>query len=909
MSVQLIVYPQWYDGVPSPISVTPVSTAQMLSNPYNFAAIGSGTSLSVGTSTMTQNAIDNYIATMVTNTWYGFFDNTSGVITGNVGTLLIYNAVAIQRISGLVVGGLYDVRITWKSSPTPQPGKVKIYDGTILQSTVTAVPDANHEATVQFTATSIDAVFAFEVITSGTPLVGSISVKGAPVQPPTPIQVLDNGQVICDLYEDEDIPLTLSIDNFKNAAEKVQSYSKAFNLPGTKRNNQIFDNMFELTRFVDGRSTQFNPLVRTQAILKQDGVLLFEGFLRMLDITDKDGEVSYNVNLYSEVVALADTLKDRTFSNLDFSELNHDYTYPNIRNSWQGLLSLTNPLPVGTFAGTAGATQTGVLKYPFVDWNHQYEVNITTGNPELPNLESAFRPWIKLKYIIDMIFNSTEFSYTSDFFNTSDFDKLFMDFNWGSGNAPVVFDSSGELTMFFDFDLTTAYTTIPFDEMSSVGGTDLNANFGYSAGVFTAQEDGQVYTFNYNMEFNRSILSDTLFVQWLVNGIPVNAATSTSSSFTYSGNFTTGVGSIPILSAGDTVLCQAYSTLGTYELDGVLNLFGTTPSLVTITTTSNQTTNDTLLGTLRGELGQWDFLKGLINMFNLVTIPNPNDLNNLIIEPYSDVFIEDLNGTNLASRGIQHDWTEKINAAEMKLAPLADLNKKTIFKYEEDDDDFCFSEYKRQVQPLNIFEGSGHLYGSKLWDASDLTLLEGTEEISAEPFAATIPAPLMPQYSDFIVPKIYASDNGEECQGFDNAPRIMYSNGVHNLTSCTYRVPAQNGGLTVGAEATYLRFSHLTDVPTILGDTFDYNFGACQLLPGVGAPVASNLFNTYWLPYYAELYNPNTRTMTLKVNLGAGEISKFKFNDQVMIKNRAYRVNQINYKPNDLSTVEFILIG
>jgi len=28
-----------------------------------------------------------------------------------------------------------------------------------------------------------------------------------------------------------------------------------------------------------------------------------------------------------------------------------------------------------------------------------------------------------------------------------------------------------------------------------------------------------------------------------------------------------------------------------------------------------------------------------------------------------------------------------------------------------------------------------------------------------------------------------------------------------------------------------------------------------------------------------------------------------------MIKNRAYRVNKIDYKPKDLSTVEFILIG
>ena len=49
--------------------------------------------------------------------------------------------------------------------------------------------------------------------------------------------------------------------------------------------------------------------------------------------------------------------------------------------------------------------------------------------------------------------------------------------------------------------------------------------------------------------------------------------------------------------------------------------------------------------------------------------------------------------------------------------------------------------------------------------------------------------------------------------------------------------------------------------------------------------------------------------MTLKVNLNAGDINRFNFYDKVMIKNKEYRVNKIDYKPNDLSTVEFILIG
>jgi hypothetical protein len=62
------------------------------------------------------------------------------------------------------------------------------------------------------------------------------------------------------------------------------------------------------------------------------------------------------------------------------------------------------------------------------------------------------------------------------------------------------------------------------------------------------------------------------------------------------------------------------------------------------------------------------------------------------------------------------------------------------------------------------------------------------------------------------------------------------------------------------------------------------------------------------LPYFNELYNPDTRTMTLKVNLTPGDLNTFNFYDTVFIKNRLFRVNKIDYKPNELATVEFILI-
>ena len=96
------------------------------------------------------------------------------------------------------------------------------------------------------------------------------------------------------------------------------------------------------------------------------------------------------------------------------------------------------------------------------------------------------------------------------------------------------------------------------------------------------------------------------------------------------------------------------------------------------------------------------------------------------------------------------------------------------------------------------------------------------------------------------------------------------------------------------------------DTQNAAGST-DYNFGPCQLI-GIGNPPINNLFNTYYSNYYDELYHPDTRTLTLKVLLTSADVANFEFYDRIRIKNLIYRVNKINYKPGDLSTVEFILI-
>jgi len=900
MSVQLIVYPQSYEGQYNSITST---ANDFIVDGINFNTMNTSGTYDSSASNTILDSLTN-AAPSVVNTWYRFRSTSAGTptipteLSGNL-TLLSVPTLTVsgvyQKLSNLVIGTTYEIVIDLSTTGT---GFVitSAYNGTTMitqplhaanQSQIT------HTWTAQSTNDTI--VISYYNATTDFIAISNITVSEQGITPTTIYTDLQDGQVICDLYEDEDIPLSLSVDDFKNVAEKVQSYSKAFNLPATKRNNQIFDNIFEITRTDTGLN--FNPYKRTKAILKQDGFLLFEGYLRMIDISDKSGETSYNVNLYSEVVAFADVLEDKTFSELLFTELEHSYNYTQIKNSWQGILGLTNPLPVGSFAGTTGASVTAVLKYPFVDWTHQFTTN--SNGPVLPKLETAFRPFLQLKYLIDRIFAATDFTYESAFFDSADFGKLFMDFNWGddeNGSQPEVgenvdrYDGQGS-----DYFINETSYNSASKLRFNTGGSSANwnnTNYTYTSPVNNLEVELHYYLRLYSTATSSTYSNNVRIAKFDQYGNVLQVLAQDNNSI--------AAGSTKILSGTASTVMQVgeYIQAQSRVITGnkiKMSMNAGTPSSMIFWSSNNAVQTSVLLNQLRSEMGQWEFLKGIMTMFNLVTMPDEDNPSNIKIEPYSDVFL------NNDSDPL--DWTDKIDVSEMKLMPLTDLNKNTIFKFVEDEDDYAFNVYKNSTN---------HLYGSKKQNEIFFTILAGEEEIIAEPFAATVIKPLEPLYNDLIIPTVYARNDDGINAAFENSPRIMYDNGIKsdadgNFTSCTYSVPTQNGVAGNTQEDEFLQFSHLTDVPTIAG-TRDFHFGECQLIPSSNNPVNDNLFNLYWLPYYSELYNPDTRIMTIKVNLSPSDISAFKFNDTVFIKNRTFRVNKIDYKPNDLATVEFILI-
>jgi len=286
-------------------------------------------------------------------------------------------------------------------------------------------------------------------------------------------------------------------------------------------------------------------------------------------------------------------------------------------------------------------------------------------------------------------------------------------------------------------------------------------------------------------------------------------------------------------------------------------------------------------------------------MFNLLILQDKSDPRNLIIEPYKSVFIDDSLSQYITIE--EHDWTDKVDISEIKLKPLP-LKKSLEIKYTEEKDDYALKVYKN---------ATGYDYGKQEIDATDFTIIDGEQKVEAKPFSSTFIKPIFEAFTnEMTIPVIYKGNEDGSFVGFDNKPRILYdvSHTTNvSLGSSTYYIPPQNGQSSEN-QSNFCQFAHVTDIPTTVTSK-DYNFGQGQMVGNLGSAPVDNLFNTYWLPYYDELYNPDTRIMSLRVFLKPSEVSNFNFYDKVIIKNRQYRVNKIDYKPNELSNVEFILIG
>lgn len=676
------------------------------------------------------------------------------------------------------------------------------------------------------------------------------------------------GEVVLDLYKDEPIPFQFKVDDFTNVAEKSSSNSKSFELPGTKVNNLFFNHIYDITA-----DSEFNAHKQTRVIYKENGVDIFSGYLQLNDIINKNDNVSYEITLFSETVNLKDDISNKTLRDLDFEELNHNYTETDIKNSWTGSLTYTS-------SAVSGYRDGSTIKYPFIRYNTNtsYTANVPASSSEIvvPTPLDAFRPWINCRYLLKRILADAGYSYTSTFLDSTDFNKLYLDAP-GSGadmlGYPMLVANTPDTGAYTG----STYTTIDFDNSTT---NDFISNiYNTTTDVLTAIADDTLIVFSISLDITVASLG-------LVRIRIKNSGTGYYSNNQVIYNQTLPAGNQTINIHSNIFQSIVLDTTDTLSFEISVSSSATLNSSSSITfgslspfNNSNpiMSINNNLLG-FRGELNQWDYIKNFIDKFNLLIMADEDNPSNLIIEPYKD----------WVDSGNTLDWTNKIDDREIKYTTISGLANEVQFMHTEDTPEW--GTIPHNYPTLNKW---AHYFYPDI-EISDKEI----EKVEVKGFSSTS---ISNNFGgQLAVPAIINTDTS--LSYWPNKPRILYDNGVQTMSTHTFRVPPLNWN----AEDDYLLFSPV-DIYPITASTKSLDFAVVNYGIG-GSAVLQSLYNVYWSKYIDELYHKDTRIAKVKAYLTSKDISDFSFNDVVMIKNRKYRVKLIDYKQDALSTLELITI-
>ena len=827
-----------------------------------------------------------------------------------------------QEVYGLTVGSDYSFTVDYLFDGSIHANSemtLSVYDmstGTpVLTETevVTSFPSTPGSYDMPFTATSSSLVLVVNFWSQVDECITITNVGLTETWETVSYSLSDfnDGSVSLDLFE-ESIPLTLSVSEFTNAVNNVQSYSKDFRLPSTKRNDKVFSHIYNLDSSIEGNNTAFNPYIKTIATVKEDNVEIFTGELTLNSIDKGSEGVIYNVHLQSIVIGLASVLNGRTLGSLNFSELRHDFTAENIKDSWTDDLTLQYDLESDSLAkDQAAANKTSVIKYPFVNWTGNILDDNNNGDLLLENLEQVYRPWISAKYILDKIFKSSGFGYDSTFLNSSDFTNLYMDFNHGGENGASA-GAGGDSGIAAEWGagstewISNSFTRIKLSNAITGAGYNVSLTddlFDYANGAIQPLVDNtsmrvvtQVLLYNETNSFKNV---DCRLIHETLTGVK-NVLASEKIKILGSplgdphGNFAVSVN--VTLALGDKVYVEAktHSSTSNIVRQGVSG-DGDSTFIKVFDYGSDAVDFESILRDSRGDIGQWDYIKSFMNMFNLLIMPtdNPNRFN---IEPYNTVF--DYSAAN------KKDWTNKVDEDSFKIE-MQDLDSQVDFSFVNDSDDYVSKIYSEETKNP---DGTAYSYGDLKYLSHDYTALTSESKVDVTPFAATIIKPLNDYagLTDLTVPCIYKKEDENVFKVYKNKPRLLYNNGVKTFSG-TYDSPYQNGQDGFISENEYLQFSHFSEFDNIVGapdNAKDYNFRNCPSLV-VNATV-NGLFNEFWATYYDEKYHPDTRIYNVKVLLTPNDIFNFEYTDIIRIKNQEFRVNNIQYNPKGMSNINLI---
>ncbi len=635
-----------------------------------------------------------------------------------------------------------------------------------------------------------------------------------------------------DTYKDEDISITLNIQNIKDISKLFVDFTQNFSVPASAANNKAFKHYYNAD--VSGG---FQASLRQDATLFLNKELFREGTIELLGVNLEQGKASsYEVVFFSAGVNLKDLFGEDELTSLDLSAYDHAYDGAVIRDAMEG----TTPL------------HSGNIIYPLIspvdDWfydsassaHDDNDIAYHTSNDTHGLNYYELKPAIKLSKIVDAIEAKYGITFTSTFFSDSKFTDLFM---WCHRREGYMFKGQEN------------------------GFTAQKVDYTSATGLFDATTD--LYTNNTfitSLIWQYSITSTNDYqVHWYINGEYVMSrqhSGSVTNQEVYLNAWLKGGDEIqmrfspPIDWGGETITITA-SNISGRPSENAADVFTAT------TSTSQSFTTDVIVADQMPEQKVYDFITGLVKMFNLVI--EPTSRTKFLVEPLDDWY----------ALGTNHDITQYTDTTSLKVTK-PELYKRISLKYQESD-----TYEMRNHRLTNGGVGYGDIRADFTFDGGELTAQNAFEIMRYQK---------LDDLSNGVTNFLVGKSIDKEGDPYIGAPVIFYSPATLNITTYPIGFLDETGQTTTASNQVYLCANINNRVAASVTQMLTYGL---EVDPLHEQSFVQTLYNQFWEDYITDLYDASRRVYSLKARLPAKVLTTLRLNDKLDISGRRYIINQV----------------
>ena len=683
-----------------------------------------------------------------------------------------------------------------------------------------------------------------------------------------------------DLFNDESISITDSIQNVSDISKLFTPFSQQFNLPASQTNNKLFKHYYNF--HIQGG---FDARFKVDARIEINFVPFKTGKLRLTGVSLKDNKPhTYKVVFFGE----PNNLKD-IFGDEDLSGLNGLSTYDIQYDNNDFLDAFKTGLQSTGTAATNLSNRNVVV--PLISLNTYYTYNTSStdrlDNVTFTDLRKQLKPAIKLKRVIEAI--QTQYDIT---FNMADvhLDEKVL----AEDTSQVVTEDSPTKDVILEdatSDIKTFFGSDMFDELylwlhrektpitspettTKTFGVDTGtrsikftlADFTYSSGSGDVLTGGKLVVTDpdsYSIRVALTPSANATTGEIIVKDKSTNELLFFKEDIT----FQSGVNlSIPLMN-----LTSGNLDSRTYDVEFRINCqtqetFSSVTMLITKNestahnyTATNKVLNDNIfIQDYLPKMKVIDFLSGLFKMFNLVAYKRLGD-STIYVETFDDFMYE----------GVTRDITKYIDVSQSTIDRPIPYNQ-VNFNYSKPVTQTSLRFLNQFAQAFGDLEYSapekydGQAFNLQLpFERSVLINLQNSSGVNTNNILGW-----------------WVDDKGETTLGkpfiFFNRVIDSSSNTVTGLNITAYNAPSSvsadgNHSLNFGAEY----------------DEFNKSVNT------------NSLFSRFYQNYILQTFNQNARIIKVSARLPVSFILNYRVNDVILIEGQEYYINSIKI---DLTT-------